>query len=61
MVMAGETETRAVTLVDLPAVRRLVSEATVLDSAIEYTQAVYEPTTSTLTMLPAPSLPPPLI
>lgn len=54
MVMAGETETRAVTLVDLPAVRRLVSQAMVLDSAIEYTQAVYEPTTSTLTNLLLP-------
>lgn len=54
MVMARETETRAVTLVDLPAIRRLVSQAMVLDSAIEYTQTVYEPTTSTLTNLLLP-------
>jgi hypothetical protein len=56
--MARETDTRHITLVDLPLIRRLGSKATVLDNTIEFTQDVYEPNTSTLTniLLPQRSL-----
>jgi hypothetical protein len=53
--MARESEARAVSLVDLPIIRRLSSQATVLESAIEYTQGVNEPNTSTLTNLLLPN------
>jgi len=50
--MARDTDIRAVTLVDLPLLRRLGNRATVLECAMEYTQ--YEPNTTTLTNLILP-------
>jgi hypothetical protein len=53
--VAREIETRAVTLVDLPTIRRLGHQAVVLDSAIEYTQRLHTPNTATLTNLLLPN------
>jgi hypothetical protein len=53
--MAREIETRAVTLVDLPTIRRLGHQATVLHSALEYTQTLNTPNTVTLTNLLLPN------
>jgi len=50
--MARDIDTRAVTLVDLPLLRRLGNRATVLESTMEYTQ--YEPHPATLTNLILP-------
>ena len=55
MAMTHDNETRVVSLVDLPVMRRLGQDALILDSALEYTQRVHEPNTATLTNLLLPN------
>lgn len=52
--MSRDTDTRAVTLVDIPLVRRLTDQATVLDSEIEYTRDIGGPNGALLSSILLP-------